>query len=332
VSAWPKAVADGWHPIAASRQVRGRPLSRRLMGKPLVVFRGDGGAAVFADRCPHRNMALSLGRVRDGQIECPYHGWRFDVAGRCTLTPGAAQPASVAAERLPAVERAGLVWTTLARDPAPFPALPFPLEAEGFDTFLWPVRASRAPLVDAIENLLDPAHPHFLHAGIVRSATVRRPVEVTVRVGPGLAEAIYVENARAAAWMPRMLEGKRARSVGRYLPPTIGQIAFEADTGPRLVVTVYFTPEASDLVRPFAHFATPPGRVPAFMKEAALRLFNAPVLAQDSAALARQSASIEPFGAPRYAQGPLDFLRPAIQALADGDAPPATETTVVVQL
>ncbi len=332
MSAFPHAVAQGWFPIASLKQVGAKPLARTLMGTPIVVFRGADGPAVFVDRCPHRNMALSRGAVHDGEIECPYHGWRFAGDGRCTLTPGASEPARYATQTLPVSVRAGLVWTTLAKSPNAEPFLPPPLTTEGLDTFMWPVKSSRARLLDAIENLLDPAHPHFLHAGIVRAKNVRRPVDVTVRVRPTFAEAIYIENAKASALMPRMLEGLRVASIGRFFPPSTGQVAFEGKDGLKLAITVFFTPESETTVRPFAHFATPKGIAPAFVKEALLRAFHIPVLAQDRAALCKQTDDIEAIGAPKYALGPLDFLFPAINALAAGETPEPSERTARVEL
>jgi len=334
MTGYPKAVAEGWHPVATLAELKasGKPLSRRLMDKPLVAFLTDKGPAVLVDRCPHRNMALSNGKVRAGEIECPYHGWRFGGDGRCTLTPGSEQPARHGAEALPVAVAAGLVLTTLAPEPSPAPVLPYPIGVDGFDTFLWPVRSSRARLVDAIENLLDPAHPHFLHPGIVRSGSVRRPVDVTVRVAPTHAEAIYTENAQASAWMPRLLEGQRVTSIGRFFPPATGQVAFDGKSGLKLAITVLFVPEAQDRVRPFAHFATPKGVAPAFVKEALLRAFHIPVLAQDQAALRKQVDNIERFGGPRYAMGPLDLLFPAIQQLSNGETPEERESRLVLKL
>ncbi len=332
MSAYPKAIAEGWHPVAAVRELRRRPLARQLMDRPIVVFNGADGPAVLVDRCPHRNMALSEGRVVGHEIECPYHGWRFGGDGACTLIPGADGPGRHGAEALPVIVRAGLVWTTLGKTPPPGPTLPYPMEAEGFDSFLWPVRPTRARVMDAVENLLDPAHPHFLHAGAVRSRTVRRPVTVTVRVGLDRAEAIYREDARPSALMPRMLEGERANSVGRFFPPCTGQVAFEGKAGLKLAVTVFFTPESAERIRPIAHLATPKGRAPAWVKEVALRAFDAVILAQDQAALARHAANVARFGGTKYALGPLDFLFSGIQALANGETPKPGERTETVQL
>lgn len=332
MSAFPKAVANGWHPVAALRALGRKPIARQLMGVPIVIFRGASGPAVLIDRCPHRNMALSRGAVVGGAIACAYHGWRFDGGGRCVHTPGADTPARHAAETLPVFVRAGMIWTTLNRAANSEPFLPHPVDVQGFDAFLWPVRPSQARLIDAVENLLDPAHPHFLHPGIVRAPDQRRPVDVTVRVQPTFAEAIYEENARASALMPRLLEGMRATSIGRFFPPSIGQIAFEGSNGLRLAITVFFTPEQETSVRPFAHFATPKGVAPAWVKEALLRAFHIPVLAQDRAALQQQTNDIAAFGAPKYALGPLDFLFPAINALAAGETPAPSEHRAVAYL
>ena len=182
VSDYPKAVALGWHPIATSAQLKLKPLSRRLLGEPLVAFRSSASVAVLVDRCPHRNVALSEGRVRDGDLECRYHGWRFNGVGICTLTPGASHPARVRSQCLSSVERDGVIWASLAKEPPPFPVLPNPIGEDGFDSFWWAVKPSQASFIDAMENFLDPAHPHFLHEGIVRSGRVRNPVEVTISV------------------------------------------------------------------------------------------------------------------------------------------------------
>lgn len=329
---YPRAVATGWHPVATVAQLKRKPLARQLMNTPLVVFASKDGPAVMVDRCPHRNAALSQGRVRGGEIECPYHGWRFAPDGRCTLTPGADKPARPSAQALPVSVKHGLVFTTLAPQPNTEPVTPFPMGDPRYDSFLWPVRATRARLLDSVENLLDPAHPHFVHPGIVRSGTTRRPVEVTVRVGADMAEAVYVENAQAQALMPRVLEGKRTASIGRFFLPSTGQVAFENTRGLKLAVTVFFVPEGDEMVRPYAHLATPKGMAPPFLKEFFLRAFDMAILAQDQAVLRKQAENIAKFGAPKYGVGPLDVLFAAIQTLTAGETPELSETRLSLQL
>ncbi len=77
-----------WHPVAASTDVVDRPLAVRLLGRDLVLWRdGAGALQAWIDRCPHRGSRLSLGQVRDGLLECAYHGWRFAPSGQCVLVP-----------------------------------------------------------------------------------------------------------------------------------------------------------------------------------------------------------------------------------------------------
>lgn len=79
---------DQWYAAATAAEITDKPLGRKICNEDIVMFRGrDGTIAVLEDRCPHRKAPLSLGQVIDGEIECPYHGLRFDGAGICTLIP-----------------------------------------------------------------------------------------------------------------------------------------------------------------------------------------------------------------------------------------------------
>ena len=77
-----------WYIAAEARELGTKPLTRTILGERLVLFRdGEGRPAALIDRCAHRNMALSRGRVSRGAIECPYHGWRYRGDGRCVAIP-----------------------------------------------------------------------------------------------------------------------------------------------------------------------------------------------------------------------------------------------------
>lgn len=315
---WPRAIASGWHPLAHAGELDARPLARVLMDVPVVLFRSNGRAVALVDRCPHRNVPLSRGRVRDGRLHCGYHGWQFDASGRCTAVPGADTVPDVAARTLAVREAAGLVWVSLAETPSAFPGLPPELEDAALDRFWWPVAASNARVLDAVENLLDPAHPHFLHPYLVRRPGERRAVRVRFRCDAQGGEARYDEEQARLAWLPRLFEGSRKTLVGRYLPPTIAQLAFDGADGPTLAITVVFTPESEGRTRPFAHFATRRGVLPAWVKRCLLIAFHKPVLDQDRAALAQQAETIQRFGAPDFHVGPLDLFGPLIWRLANG--------------
>jgi phenylpropionate dioxygenase-like ring-hydroxylating dioxygenase large terminal subunit len=330
VAAWPAAVASGWHPIAFSSAAVKNPVAARLMGRRLVVARDREGPFVLDDICPHRGAPLSHGRLEGGAVACPYHGWRFGRGGACLEVPGSPLPGAPATA-LPCIDRAGLLWTSLAELPGPFPSLPDSFEDQSLDRFWWPLRATPAGLLDAVENHLDPAHPHHVHPWMVRSPNRRRPVEVSVRSGPWGAEAVYREGSKPAGLMPRLIEGKRVRSIGRYYPPTIAEVAFEGESGLKLSVAVVFGPEAEGLTRPWAHFATRRGLAPAWLKRAVLKAFHYPVLSQDRHIL-RLQQEWRQGKAPSYATGPLDVMGPTIWRLANGLTEPERERSLIMEL
>lgn len=322
---WPVAVATSWYPVAQVEALGRKPVACRLLGRALVVFAGAHGPVVLHDRCPHRGMPLSNGRVAGARIVCAYHGWAFGEGGACRAVPGSDAIPGVSATALPVRVAAGLVWTTLG-DGA-FPDLPVVMEDPAYDRFWWPVAASHARVLDALENHLDPAHPHHVHPWLVRAPDQRQPVTVTVEVTGEGATATYREEARATGLIPRLFEGHRTTSFGRLFPPSTGEVAFIGPGGLRLSIAVVFVPEDAATTRPWAHFATPRGRLPAGVKRALLKAFHRPILAQDRRVLARQAERDGP-----YAIGPLDFLGPAIWGFAHGTPPAPTHYVTTVRL
>jgi len=246
--------------------------------------------------------------------------------------PGAQGWPDIAARKLALREEAGLVWVALVQTPAPCPILPAALSDPGLDRFWWSVPASNARVLDAIENLLDPAHPHFLHPWLVRPTTARRAVRVRFTSDGQGGEALYDEEQTRLAWLPRLFEGKRMTVAGRYFAPTMVQLAFESTAGPTLTLTVAFAPETPTRTRPFAHFATRRGLLPGWVKRLLLVAFHAPILRQDRIALAHQACNIERFGGPSFQTGPLDLFGPLIWRLANGQPAPPEERELQVWL
>ncbi len=106
--------ANRWYMIARSADVKDRPLGREVWKQRVVLFRTSSGAVhALEDVCAHRLVRLSHGRMVGDQIECNYHGWRFDAAGRCSHIPHlASKPVlpNCAVKSFPVLERYGFVW------------------------------------------------------------------------------------------------------------------------------------------------------------------------------------------------------------------------------
>ena len=81
-------IRNNWFVACKSKELKRQPISRTVLGTPIVLVRFNGKAFAFIDRCPHRNAPMSAGRVIGETLQCPYHGWTFGPDGRCENIPG----------------------------------------------------------------------------------------------------------------------------------------------------------------------------------------------------------------------------------------------------
>jgi len=191
-----------WQPIAYSRELKGLPIRRRIMGEDLVVFRdGRGKVGLLELHCSHRGTSLEYGRIEERGIRCCYHGWQFDVDGRILDTP--LEPAdSTLKDRFfhgayLVKEHRGIVWGYMG-PPDKVPDLPA-LDLLAFPGYtLEPGELTGAPnfrpcnWLQVVDNYVDPQHEEYLHAlhsGVQFVARNGKFVEELKIIG----EAEYVE-------------------------------------------------------------------------------------------------------------------------------------------
>lgn len=183
----PPLLPDRWYVIAASRSIRKRPVTVRRLGRSLVLWRDARGEIVAQDaRCPHRGADLGLGRVVGGEIECPYHGFRFGRDGGCTAVPcepeGAVIRRDLAVRTYDVREHRGLVWLWNGAGAGERPPLPWFDDLPATDDRawdheeVWPV-----PQLRVMEGMLDLHHAPFAHRRVLPGiGSVLDPYEVRV--------------------------------------------------------------------------------------------------------------------------------------------------------
>ncbi|MBD3550486.1 aromatic ring-hydroxylating dioxygenase subunit alpha [Streptomyces sp. JV180] len=156
-----------WFPVARVADLKNGVASGSILGEELVVYGDEGSVTVAQGFCPHRGVALRLGQLRDGALECPYHGWLFETgSGRCTRIPslpqGRGRPRT-ALRTHPAEVAYGLVWSCLGDPFLPLPRLPEYVDDS------WRLGAGEPYTLNCgmrllTENFRDKAHFPFVHA------------------------------------------------------------------------------------------------------------------------------------------------------------------------
>jgi vanillate O-demethylase monooxygenase subunit len=168
-----------WHAVAPARALNDAPLGVWLLGEPWVVVRLENRLVAFEDRCPHRLAPLSAGRVCGNELQCAYHGWRFDRHGHCRAIPAIVDSAHIPKratlrQAWGVQEHCGLIW--LAPQEPLCPPHPFPeWDTPGFEQ-IWTTTVTTAVSAgQLVDNFLDAAHFPFVHQatfGDEKAATV----------------------------------------------------------------------------------------------------------------------------------------------------------------
>ncbi|MBV9595903.1 MAG: Rieske 2Fe-2S domain-containing protein [Chloroflexi bacterium] len=162
-----------WIPFLFSWEVTadGNPERVRLLGEDLIAFRDTAGTVgLIQNNCPHRGASLFFGRNEEAGLRCVYHGWKFDVAGRCVDMPN--EPAEsdfrtkVSARVYPCLERAGVVWVYMGpqNPPPPLPGLEWLDLPE--DHLVASKRVQDTNWVQAMEGDVDQSHLSFTHSSL----------------------------------------------------------------------------------------------------------------------------------------------------------------------
>jgi 5,5'-dehydrodivanillate O-demethylase len=159
-----------WLPVAVASELTDENPTQlvRVLGETLVLFRDKrGNVGLLDDRCAHRGVSLSYGRVEERGIACAYHGWLYNTKGECLECP--AEPANskfcltVKQKAYPLQKLVGLYWAYLGPEPAPLIAnFDILFRRDGYrKIFIQPQLDCN--WFQAMENSMDPAHLQILH-------------------------------------------------------------------------------------------------------------------------------------------------------------------------
>ncbi len=184
------------------------------MEEDLVLWRTGGKAIAWQDLCIHRGARLSLGSVKNDHLSCKYHGWTYDVEGKCDLIP--AHPSQKPPERAVVAtylcrEKYGLIWVSLKKPEKDIPVFP-EWDDPAFRAFfavkgIWNASGPRV-----VESALDIAHFPFVHAGLLGDPKKPEVSEYEAIIEDG---GVSAQNIKA--WLPSAETLSNAGSSGEYV-------------------------------------------------------------------------------------------------------------------
>lgn len=159
-----------WLCVSRAEDLKDLPVPLKILGEDLVLFRDlSGRVGLVGTHCPHRGASLEYGDIEDRGIRCAYHGWLFDVSGRCLEQPaepkGSTFHQKIRHLAYPVRELGGLLFAYMGPDRDDPPPLPryWPLVATGGKRFLEPPRYYDYNWFNFFENAPDVTHLSILH-------------------------------------------------------------------------------------------------------------------------------------------------------------------------
>ena len=310
-----------WFPVLKSLKLKKKPVRVQLLNEHIVLFRTSKQISALKDRCPHRNVPLSGGRVIEGCIQCPYHGWRFNTSGICDKIPGSnpsKECRSYKVQSYDVVEKAGLIWIQMksSQDNSE-PKVSKYIESKSYSTNIW-LDEVDANLMNALENFLDGTHTHFVHSGVIRSEGKRKKIIAEITPTSNGVEIIYKNEGNQNGIISRLFEPERYESKASFIKPCEAKLEYLDRKGVYFTVSAYLVPETDARLKIFALISHRKSLIPSFIKHFVTYPFFKTVLAQDKKILITQQECIERFGNESFIVTDLDLMRPYIHKLLLG--------------
>lgn len=177
---------DQWYVAAFSSEITDKPLGRKLLNHPIVMFRtGDGQVAALEDRCCHRSLPLSCGTVEPAGVRCGYHGMLYGRDGACLEVPGQDRvPAKARVKAYTVQEKNHIVWIwfgSIEHAAPSHPAPDYPHHDNPEYRFGSGVYHYNAPYQLIHDNLLDLSHLGYVHLQTI-GGNARQHMHAEMRV------------------------------------------------------------------------------------------------------------------------------------------------------
>ncbi|NJR18274.1 MAG: aromatic ring-hydroxylating dioxygenase subunit alpha [Calothrix sp. CSU_2_0] len=253
---------DFWYVVAESRKLKANIiLQRSVLGEWLAIFRGDDGKPVaLQDRCVHRHSRLSKGKVLQGKVQCPYHGWVYDKSGKVVAVPSEGEDFFDNIKTCQArhgivyetCESDGYVYVRLASNSSeelqsfnqPF-KMPFYQEV-GWET-MRVINRFHNNVTNCAENFIDIPHTASVHPGVFRNQR-RQKLQMTVERCNGSVIAEYRNETNNLGWFTSFLnrQGNAIIHTDSFHMPNITSVEYNLGKNRRIFITSQSVPESDE--------------------------------------------------------------------------------------
>jgi len=312
---------DFWYVLAESRELRkNQVLSRKLFGEWLAVFRdAEGKPVVVQDRCRHRSAQLSLGKVENGCLRCPYHGWLYDREGEVVEVPSEGsnfkRMKSRRVQRYSTLERDDYIYVRL-QDGENSWTEPFSMrhyQEPGWHTVRL-INRFQNTVTNCVENFIDIPHTVSVHPKIFRTEQ-RQKIDVEVTRKDGSVKAIYKNETNNLGWFKYFLNpnGQEIVHTDEFFMPNVSCVEYIFGPKRHFIITSQSIPVEDDETLVYTDLTYNYG-IWNYLAAPIVRWQGQLIIDQDIEILGNQMEVIKKYGA-QFSNTPSDTIHVYVESI-----------------
>jgi phenylpropionate dioxygenase-like ring-hydroxylating dioxygenase large terminal subunit len=226
-------IKNYWYLVCPASEVKDKIVSKTLQNQKIIIYRDNKGTlAALENRCCHRNVQLSLGYLREGNVVCAYHGWEYNTQGKCVLIPSQLPenkiPPTAKIKSYPVMEFNRWVWVFLGDPEKSAGVKPLNIPEMNQWDFTYKAYTFKADLESTAESLVDPYHIAFAHRNSIKSfmgQIEKFPAEFDIKFHEDGIEGNY-NRANRGSFFEKMYFGgqKNLDTYYRFYFPNISRL------------------------------------------------------------------------------------------------------------
>jgi phenylpropionate dioxygenase-like ring-hydroxylating dioxygenase large terminal subunit len=310
---------DFWYIVAEGHELKvNQVISRSILGEWLAVFRGpDGKVSALQDKCLHRTAQISKGKVTNGKLQCPYHGWAYDQEGRVASIPSMGtdyKPGSKCAKSYEVLEQDDFIYVRLSSENTELKPFPMPSYRKTGYTTIRLQNLFKNNVTNCAENFVDIPHTTFVHPGIFRDAKHEKFGAKIERSGMSV-KVTYRNEKKNLGWFSWFLNpsGQEIGHTDEFFVPNITTVNYYFGRKNHFIITSQSVPVNDEETLVYTDLTYNYG-IWTHLSRPLVRWQGQTIIDQDVEILGNQMKTIKKYGA-HFQNSPADLIHTWIESL-----------------
>ncbi len=249
---------ENWFVACHSKELgKNKVIKRVILNENMAIYRGDHSLQALENRCPHKMIELSLGRIKKNSLHCKYHGWEFGKDGKLLNIPCKADGEALLKCKVRSydlVEQNGLVWIWMGASPSTTQPPKYEQDSSMYWYDFQNTMEASADII--LENGLDCAHTGFVHEGFFRSEPESYVDAIITTKNSGFqVETIGEGEKKNKSLMKYLSKSSKVYHTDEYIMPHTVYVDYISKNVSATTLLIC-TPETQDRTRVYTRMGT----------------------------------------------------------------------------